>query len=92
MGFVCWWRSTAAGASVPGRAVARAWAIASARCSRGWSAPPRRRSSMELVALSSRDGRAVQDFAAVCRATLQGDSAAERKLRLVAFDLLELAR
>ena len=28
----------------------------------------------ELVALSSRDGRAVQDFAAVCRATLQADA------------------
>jgi bifunctional non-homologous end joining protein LigD len=45
----------------------------------------------ELVALSSRDGRAVQDFAAVCRATLQADAAAARKLHLVAFDLLELA-
>ena len=45
----------------------------------------------ELVALSSRDGRAVQDFAAVCRATLQGDAAAASKLHLVAFDLLELA-
>ena len=44
----------------------------------------------ELVALSSRDGRAVQDFAAVCRATLQGDVAAARKLHLVAFDLLEV--
>ena len=45
----------------------------------------------ELVALSCQDGRAVQDFAAVCRATLQGDFAAARKLHLVAFDLLELA-
>jgi ATP-dependent DNA ligase len=45
----------------------------------------------ELVALSSQDGRAVQDFAAVRRATLQGDLAAARKLHLVAFDLLELA-
>jgi ATP-dependent DNA ligase len=45
----------------------------------------------ELVALSRRDGRAVQDFAAVRRATLQGDVAAARKLHLVAFDLLELA-
>ena len=45
----------------------------------------------ELVALSSHDGRAVQDFAAVCRATLQTDAAAARKLHLVAFDLLELA-
>src|SRR5689334_13838631 len=45
----------------------------------------------ELVALSSRDGRVVQDFAAVCRATLQGDASAATKLHLVAFDLLELA-
>jgi ATP-dependent DNA ligase len=45
----------------------------------------------ELVALSSRDGRVVQDFAAVCRVTLQGDAAAATKLHLVAFDLLELA-
>jgi ATP-dependent DNA ligase len=44
----------------------------------------------ELVALSSRDGRAVQDFAAVCRAALQADGAAARKLHFVAFDLLEL--
>jgi ATP-dependent DNA ligase len=44
----------------------------------------------ELVALSPRDGRAVQDFAAVRRATLQGDAAAARKLHLVAFDLLEV--
>ncbi|MGZ6616909.1 MAG: ATP-dependent DNA ligase [Solirubrobacteraceae bacterium] len=45
----------------------------------------------ELVALSSRDGRVVQDFAAVCRATLQGNGAAASQLHLVAFDLLELA-
>jgi ATP-dependent DNA ligase len=45
----------------------------------------------ELVALSSQDGRAVQDFAAVCRATIQADAAAATKLHLVAFDLLELA-
>lgn len=45
----------------------------------------------ELVALSSRDGRAVQDFAAVCRAALQADAAAARKLHVVAFDLLDLA-
>ena len=45
----------------------------------------------ELVALSSRDGRGVQDFAAVCRATLQADAAAAGKLHLVAFDLLEFA-
>jgi bifunctional non-homologous end joining protein LigD len=45
----------------------------------------------ELVALSSHEGSAVQDFAAVCQATLQADTAAARKLHLVAFDLLELA-
>jgi ATP-dependent DNA ligase len=45
----------------------------------------------ELVALSSQNGRAVQDFAAVCRATLQGDAAAASQLHVVAFDLLELA-
>jgi ATP-dependent DNA ligase len=45
----------------------------------------------ELVALSSRDGETVQDFAAVCRAALQADAAAAKKLHLVAFDLLELA-
>src|ERR1700729_2370692 len=45
----------------------------------------------ELVALSSQDGRAVQDFTAVCRAALQADAAAVSKLHLVAFDLLELA-
>ena len=45
----------------------------------------------ELVALSSRNGAVVQDFAAVCRAALQADSAAAGKLHLVAFDLLELA-
>ncbi len=45
----------------------------------------------ELVALSSRDGGVVQDFAAVCRAALQADAAAAEQLHLVAFDLLELA-
>jgi len=46
----------------------------------------------ELVALSAGDdGAVVQDFAAVCRATLQNDCAAATKLHLVAFDLLELA-
>jgi ATP-dependent DNA ligase len=55
------------------------------------AAPRRTVFDAELVALSSQDGRAVQDFAAVRRATLQGDVAAARKLHLVAFDLLELA-
>ena len=45
----------------------------------------------ELIALSARDGSVVQDFAAVCRAALQADAAAAKKLHLVAFDLLELA-
>jgi bifunctional non-homologous end joining protein LigD len=45
----------------------------------------------ELVALSSRDGHAIQDFAAVRRATLQGDPAAASLLHVAAFDLLELA-
>jgi ATP-dependent DNA ligase len=45
----------------------------------------------ELVALSSCDGRVIQDFATVCRATLQGDAAVAPKLHLVAFDVLELA-
>jgi ATP-dependent DNA ligase len=45
----------------------------------------------ELVALGAREGRVVQDFAAVCRATLQGDVEAAKALQLVAFDLLELA-
>ena len=45
----------------------------------------------ELVALSSRDGGAVEDFAAICRATLQADAAAAWKLHLFAFDVLELA-
>jgi DNA ligase 1 len=55
------------------------------------AAPGRSVFDGELVALSTRDGRAVQDFAAVCRATLQANAAAARKLHLVAFDLLELA-
>ena len=45
----------------------------------------------ELIALSSRNHGVVQDFAAVRRATLQGNAAAARQLQLVAFDLLELA-
>jgi ATP-dependent DNA ligase len=45
----------------------------------------------ELVAVSERDGRAVQDYAAVCRAVLRGDVAAARELRFVGFDLLGFA-
>ena len=44
----------------------------------------------ELVALSTRDGSVVQDFAAVCRAVLQADADAAPQLQLVAFDVLEL--
>ncbi len=54
-------------------------------------APPGSVFDGELVALTSREDRVVQDFTAVCRATLQRDAAAARKLHLVAFDLLELA-
>ena len=44
----------------------------------------------ELVALAERDGRVVQDFAAVGRAALRGDAAAARALHYVTFDLLAL--
>jgi ATP-dependent DNA ligase len=54
-------------------------------------APHRTVFDAELVALRFRDGHVVQDFATVCRATLQGDAAAATKLYLVAFDLLEVA-
>ena len=42
----------------------------------------------ELVALSERDGRPVQNFAVVCRAVLSNDSHAAEPLRYVAFDVL----
>ena len=54
-------------------------------------APPGSVFDCELVALSSVDGHAVQDFAAVQRAVLQADGSAVSHLHLVAFDLLELA-
>jgi bifunctional non-homologous end joining protein LigD len=44
----------------------------------------------ELVAVSQRDGRPVQDFAAVCRAVLRGDASAAEGLRFVGFDVLAL--
>jgi bifunctional non-homologous end joining protein LigD len=44
----------------------------------------------ELVVVDERGGRPVQDFAAVCRAVLQGDATAAEDLRFVAFDLLSL--
>jgi bifunctional non-homologous end joining protein LigD len=42
----------------------------------------------ELVALSERDGRPAQNFAAVCRAVLSNDLRAAKQLRYVAFDVL----
>jgi ATP-dependent DNA ligase len=44
----------------------------------------------ELVSLTARDGKVIQNFAAVCRAVLNGDVAAAAHLHLVAFDVLEL--
>ena len=44
----------------------------------------------ELVVVSERDGRPVQDFAAVCRAVLRGDAAAAEDLRFVCFDVLAM--
>jgi ATP-dependent DNA ligase len=41
----------------------------------------------ELVALTERDGRPAHNFAAVCRAVLNGDAQAARLLHYVAFDL-----
>ena len=45
----------------------------------------------ELVAVSEREGRPIQDFAMVGRAVLRGDVAAAEYLRFVGFDLLALA-
>jgi hypothetical protein len=42
----------------------------------------------ELVAVSEREGRPIQDFATVGRAVLGGDVAAAKLLRFVGFDLL----
>ena len=42
----------------------------------------------ELVAVSERDGKPAQDFAAVTRAVFTGHAAATQRLRLVAFDVL----
>ncbi len=88
----CWWRS----ASTEERALGRAEARVSGNRLDSLLAPlagsPRGTVfDAELVALSTRDGRAVRDFAAVCRATLQADAAAARKLHVVAFDLLHLS-
>ena len=45
----------------------------------------------ELVAVSERDGKPTQDFAAVTRAVFTGRPAATDRLRFVAFDLLAVA-
>jgi bifunctional non-homologous end joining protein LigD len=45
----------------------------------------------ELVAVSEREGRPVQDFATVGQAVLRGDIAAAESLRFVGFDLLVIA-
>jgi ATP-dependent DNA ligase len=45
----------------------------------------------ELVAVSEREGRPAQDFAAVTRAVFTGQPAAINRLRIVAFDLLAAA-
>jgi bifunctional non-homologous end joining protein LigD len=44
----------------------------------------------ELVAIAERDGRPVQDFAAVRRAVFNGDREAAARLMFIAFDLLSL--
>jgi ATP-dependent DNA ligase len=53
-------------------------------------APPGSVFDGELVVVSERDGRPVQDFAAVCRAMLRGDAKAAEGLRFVGFDVLAL--
>lgn len=53
-------------------------------------APARSVFDGELVVVSDRGRGPVQDFAAVCRSVLRGDSAAAEDLRFVAFDVLEL--
>jgi ATP-dependent DNA ligase len=45
----------------------------------------------ELVVVNERDGRPMQDFAAVCRAVLRGDATAAADLQFVAFDVLALS-
>lgn len=53
-------------------------------------APPGSMFDGELVVVSERGGRPVQDFAAVCRAVLRGDATAAEDLRFVGFDVLAL--
>jgi ATP-dependent DNA ligase len=53
-------------------------------------APPGSVFDGELIVVSERDGRPVQDFAAVCRAVLRGDARAAEDLRFVGFDVLAL--
>ena len=53
--------------------------------------PPGTTFDGELVAVSERDGKAAQDFAAVTRAVFTGLPEASGRLRFVAFDLLAVA-
>ena len=53
-------------------------------------APPGSIFDGELVVVTERGGRPVQDFAAVCRAVLRGDATAAEDLRFVGFDVLTL--
>jgi bifunctional non-homologous end joining protein LigD len=53
-------------------------------------APPGSIFDGELVVVTERAGRPVQDFAAVCRAVLRGDATAAEDLRFVGFDVLTL--
>ena len=54
-------------------------------------APKRSIFDAELVALSSRDRSAIQDFGVVCRARAPGRRRGDQEAVLVLFDLLELA-
>jgi bifunctional non-homologous end joining protein LigD len=53
-------------------------------------APARSIFDGELVVVTERSGRPVQDFAAVCRAVLRSDATAAEDLRFVGFDVLTL--
>jgi bifunctional non-homologous end joining protein LigD len=53
-------------------------------------APPGSVFDGELVVISERNDRPAQDFAAVCRAVLRGDTTAAEDLRFVGFDVLAL--
>jgi hypothetical protein len=84
---------------VPRPGVVRAWSRHGASLSERLSPilepfreiPPGTIIDGELVALAERDGRVVQDFAAVRRAVFNADLEAIGRLRFVAFDLLTIA-